>query len=538
MMDNLEKNVSEKILQVIRGLQIEEGSWVDFARIGAPLAAAGIQYKQYGFKKLRPFLNEFQDVLEFKDEQEEGKPPVCYVRPKAASELIPEQEPVVEAEVHAPEASGEKPRFQEGKPALLALGFVNDAPGAVAHLSKRLGVEVNWDELDRNLREAYAEGRIRYYEYDSQGNAVEAKSFSRRTAVFAVETGLLDQEGHRIYAQYNKNNQGWMGVFFNTKRQIYNVINAYRIGRLTFKNYSEANEFIETLQSELLPGETWKYAEPARSGLRKKTTYEILESYLRTVLAALMQEHRQKDSLNYGKIKISADGNYALFNTGLLSKYATDVIVVGETYPKKEKDELNTFFISNPTVLKGGKTELLSKKFQAGDADVDMVSFFEKVSQIVYDATVEVDTDDISKLHHCIEEGIKRDRFPEKCKEQYERGEIEELTDTFTKAIRRAERIARRNYKYVVPQYRTTPQGNSIQFLMPIYMLSRYDECPDFALVLSEQILEGQKFYKPETVLELAWAYNNARVISKPDDLWLDPEKIEDSSEDDEDFSF
>ncbi|HIR31086.1 MAG TPA: DUF3825 domain-containing protein, partial [Candidatus Faecousia faecavium] len=107
-------------------------------------------------------------------------------------------------------------------------------------------------------------------------------------------------------------------------------------------------------------------------------------------------------------------------------------------------------------------------------------------------------------------------------------GELEDLTDTFIKAIRRAERIARRNYKYVVPQYRTTATGNKIQFLMPIYMLSKYEEAPDFALVLSESIIGNQKFYKPETVLELAWAYNNARVICKPDDMWLNPARIED----------
>lgn len=572
MVDNQERaSVSEKILHVIKELQDQEGAWVDFARMGAPLNFLGVQYKEYGFPKLRPFLNEFQDVLEFKDELVEGKPPVCYVRPKAigteaepvtepeaevAQKIVPEAEaevPKVSAEepkAHALETdapkrempviqqSSDKPPFRDGKHALMAVGFVNDAAAAIKHLSQRLGVEIKWDELDYNLRTAYAEGRIRYYEYDAEGNVAEAKRFSPKTAAFAIETGYLDQDGHRIYAQYNKNNQGWMGVFFNTKRQMYNIINSYKIGRLTFKNYSEANAFIESLQGELLPGETWKYAEPARNGMRKKTTYEILESYLRTVLAALMLEHQKEDSLNYGKIKFSSDGNYALFNTGLLSKYATDVIIIGEIYPKKGKEVPNTFFISNPTVLKGGKTELLSKKFKAEDADVDMVSFFEKVSQIVYDATVEVDTDDITRLYHCIEEGIKRDRFPEECKEQYERGDIEELTDDFTKAIRRAERIARRNYKYVVPQYRTTSQGNSIQFLMPIYMQSRYDESPDFALVLSEQILEGQKFYKPETVLELAWAYNNARVISKPDDLWLDPDKIEDSSDDDEEIFF
>lgn len=111
-------------------------------------------------------------------------------------------------------------------------------------------------------------------------------------------------------------------------------MNTYKIGKLTFKNYASANDFVKSLYAELLPGETWKYAEPAQMGMRKKTEYEILESYLRTVFAALLQEHNKQGSLNYGKIKFSKDNNYALFNTGLLSKYATDIIVIGEVYPK------------------------------------------------------------------------------------------------------------------------------------------------------------------------------------------------------------
>ena len=67
-MNNQEKvDLSKKILQVIQHLQADSEAWVNFANISAPLTAVGVNHKQYGFLKLRPFLNEFQDVLEFKD---------------------------------------------------------------------------------------------------------------------------------------------------------------------------------------------------------------------------------------------------------------------------------------------------------------------------------------------------------------------------------------------------------------------------------------------------------------------------------------
>lgn len=79
--------LSQEILHIIANLQSDSSDWVDFAKIGAPLSAAGIQYKAYGFQKLRPFLNEFADILDFTDVVEEGKPPVCYVRPQRVSKI-------------------------------------------------------------------------------------------------------------------------------------------------------------------------------------------------------------------------------------------------------------------------------------------------------------------------------------------------------------------------------------------------------------------------------------------------------------------
>lgn len=521
--------LAEIIVRVVKNLQADAGEWVHFAQLGAPLAAAGVQYKQYGFPKLRPFLNEFQDVLAFKDVlPAEGKPPVCYVCLK--STVLQERAAADNREYTCKSrvtSGSEKPPYEKEKSALLALGYVINIKGALAFLAGKAERNIEQAELERKIKESYDNGDILYYEYDANGDPIVGKAFSDKTAVFAVNTGEQDRYHNNIFAQYSRGPRGWIGVYFNTKEQILSQMNTYKIGKLTFRNYAQANDFIKNLHSELLPGETWKYAAPAQTGGRKKTEYEILESYLRTVFAALVQEYKQPGSLNYGKIKFSKDNNFALFNTGLLSKYATDIIVIGEVFPKNGATN-DRITLANPFVLKRGKTELQEKGFNASDADVDMVSFFDQVSQIVYDATAEVDTDDIEKLRHCIDEGILRNRFPEKCKEQYERGELEDLTYTFKKAIRRAERIARRNYKYVVPQYRTTATGNKIQFLMPIYMLSKYEDPPDFALVLSESVIDGQKFYKPETVLELAWAYNNARVICKPDDMWLNPANIED----------
>ena len=69
----------------------------------------------------------------------------------------------------------------------------------------------------------------------------------------------------------------------------------------------------------------------------------------------------------------------------------------------------------------------------------------------------------------------------------------------------------------VVPQY----YNNSIQFLMPIYLGTEFNGKPDFALVLSMDNSTQMPFYRGTTILTVEMAYQNARLLAKPDNPWL-----------------
>ena len=132
-------------------------------------------------------------------------------------------------------------------------------------------------------------------------------------------------------------------------------------------------------------------------------------------------------------------------------------------------------------------------------------------------------------MNHIIIDGIKRGRFSDKYTEYLNLNQLPRIASDLEQAIKNAQVIADRNYKYVVPQYRpkVDEEPGKIQFLMPIYLDGDFNKMPDFALVLNRE----KDFYIPETVLELSWAYNNARVICKPDDSWLRPEEIIENDE-------
>ena len=87
------KKIASLVLQVVQNLQSHPAQWVNLANMGGALEAAGIQYRDYGFEKLRPFLEAFSEVLVFDNDTEEGKTPVYYVRPKGEGEDTLTQNP-------------------------------------------------------------------------------------------------------------------------------------------------------------------------------------------------------------------------------------------------------------------------------------------------------------------------------------------------------------------------------------------------------------------------------------------------------------
>ena len=67
------------------------------------------------------------------------------------------------------------------------------------------------------------------------------------------------------------------------------------------------------------------------------------------------------------------------------------------------------------------------------------------------------------------------------------------------------------NYKLAVPQY----YDGKIQLLLPLCLLS--DTIPDVAITVTKT----ETCYQGHTCLTLDMAYNNARLIAKPESNWL-----------------
>src|SRR5207247_7209034 len=87
-------------------------------------------------------------------------------------------------------------------------------------------------------------------------------------------------------------------------------------------------------------------------------------------------------------------------------------------------------------------------------------------------------------------------------------------------ALKVALKRVRWNFKTAIPQY--FPTKNQMSLLLPLGLVR--DDIADLALVV-ERTPSGA--YLGHTILPLDWAYNNARLVCRPNSDWLVPEEIQ-----------
>ena len=349
-----------------------------------------------------------------------------------------------------------------------------------------------------------------------------------KTIAKMIDTTRTYSKGEKIFACFKYTptwKKKWRGIRFMTEKEALDTYQVYNVGRLRFKNLDAADEFIKKLHGEeknrrLLPGEEWAFGSGKTDDSNSiKTAYPVLESYLTYYTNKLFEDQKTVNK-NSGKVVTVQEGakhGLGLFNSGLLDKFASDIYIHGEITSKDIEAIKNCTIETSDSAL---------SKLGFSSTPQTLV-FFDNIDEIVYDSKIPIDLKNSEKLEHIIEEN--QNRFPEDFQSYIQKKQYYRVAVALRSATEGAEKIATRNYKYIVPQWR--PTTKKIQFLMPIFLGLDYSKEPDFALVLGR---DGN-YYKPETILTLSMAYSNARLLCKPDNSWLRTEFIAESEEEDVD---
>ncbi|MGE5559747.1 MAG: DUF3825 domain-containing protein [Chloroflexota bacterium] len=271
----------------------------------------------------------------------------------------------------------------------------------------------------------------------------------------------------------------WFGLFFEVPQPRRDGL---VIGDLSFPNWHAMQSFLDDVARLAIP-EKWTY-----SDYPSKQKTPILKSLIEQTFFRLREQ---------GKLLKSE--TQMIFNTGLINVFFREIYVLSEIDPERPDRYIN----ARP-VLENER--IVMESF--GGKKPQMATFFSSIGDVVFDPDLEISTDD----EHILIDNLAR------VPEEYRTMRKSQLFALFQSAIEFARIMARRNYKMIVPQY----YGGRIQFLMPIYLSGEFAGAPDFALVLEK--INGM--YRGNTILTLDMAYQDARLIAKPDTTWLNPDNI------------
>jgi isocitrate dehydrogenase kinase/phosphatase len=261
-------------------------------------------------------------------------------------------------------------------------------------------------------------------------------------------------------------------------------MSAYQNELTKFAIFYKYEDAIRYLAEDLADKEEWSF-----SGSSKN--FAILKNYLEHTFRKINQDK---------KFVYTADNNYSSFNTGLVTSNLEEIYALFEK--NKRPSNVNSIPWCFKAFLKKSDNQILKYFSQNFPERAD---YFERPDLLIFNPKCDL----IPDVEHIIDDN--KDRFPT----HLQKSDPAEIQRHLDGAIDEVKKKVRTNYKIAIPQY----YGGRIQLLLPL-CLTTGSPNPDLALAVHSL---NDKTYTSRTCLTLRMAYNNARLIVKPQSEWLKP---------------
>lgn len=375
-------------------------------------------------------------------------------------------------------------------------------------------------QLDQIVDRAFVKNRLLTYKYNNRGRG--------GNVMYAFDTGFCFQHGReRIFAYTLKNTRkdesnplDYYGLFIERETMLRDEIrdrtSRWHIGDIVFDNIDGMNDLLGRLAEEALY-ENWTF-----TNYPSKVSHPILKNYLENTYFQLVHQ---------GKVFVNEDEEKMLFNTGLIDTAFNELFLVCDLVPNSARDTLFRQEYRSPEIYKSS-----SRVFRNYSRNVPLpvATFYENPGDLLFNweiaqqpdginiADEHIFRDNMNRINLGIRDSAVRFNFDNSQ-------DVSRCRQLFEGALKSSLELSKRNYKFVAPQF--WPSTGKLQFLMPIYLEgvqevrdgSRRDVLPP-TVALSMELVHGQ--YIGTTILTLDMAYQNARLIARPDGFWLDATKI------------
>ena len=562
--------LAPKIQAAFRSAVSNEEGWVNLASLGALLKENGADAKQFGFQKIFQFLEQFPELLAIKREPTpSGKAWVVYAKLRAAesalssgrAEEVPSAQTVVAPSTPAagPQATGTAFGSEEAlQPELSAEEKAELSPKVCSAVRAAISNEEGWVNL-AGIGEAL------------KGNGIDVKLLG-----FQKILPFLEQFPELLELKHEPTASGKAWVAYARLREGERREGDGKAEKAAAKPYAPRPNLPEhrTLESKFPNKDSWlfywaripnlKIKELAEKALAEKwyygaanaadaENYPILKNYLAYTFKRLVFE----DKILYGDVADAgyAGEEYAAFNTGLVDQKYEYIYAL---FKKNTMSPQPYWYLLDFVVAGEQSGKTLARLFYPLPKRADY--FENQFRNMVYDTSTQLLCD---YTHIIVErigrfplrflqencppnmldiDGIKLEEvYPKHAKDSERKRYFEQLGERIRNtpmvlnnlknrleaAIHLTLKRVEWNYKTAIPVY--FPTRNLCSLLLPL-CLSEEGQV-DLALVV-EPLQSGA--YQGQTVLPLDLAYNNSRLLTRPDSDWLRPDSIQSNGSDDE----
>lgn len=249
----------------------------------------------------------------------------------------------------------------------------------------------------------------------------------------------------------------------------------------------------ELSKPPLAAEEVWQFQNPTPEQLQYK--HPILYNYIHHTFKRLKEEYDSSDDPKFKQSKIAIVGDKACFNTGLYT----------DNY-----EQIFGYFTRNRR--EGAQLWYMMGFVRESDLELNdfvplptRAEYFTDISDLIFDYRLEIRVN----VEHILNNPNNVARLPKFFQNV---GQRELIMNVFSGAVNLAKKKVAASYRLAVPQY----YEGHVQLLLPLCLES---SVPDAALVIYKE----DSIYQGRTLLTIDMAYNNARLIAKPESDWLKP---------------
>ncbi len=258
---------------------------------------------------------------------------------------------------------------------------------------------------------------------------------------------------------------------------------------------------LKTLAARTSDGaDAWNFSQ-AKFLSKYRNAVPKLRNYLDYTFVRLQELEQARPGAHF---RVSADGEWICFNTGLQNIHQADLLAVFQSYRARPNDDGR---VSPDWVFKGchaPNERAFRDHFGTSIPDIAWYSFDSR--DYVFDINYSLEQDVFDHLFDRAKERAGMPNAPDEVVRTYLRGALQGLVPKI-----------KRNYKVAIPVWYV--EEKRMQLLLPFVSASNTSEISCFLVERDD----GLKSYQIKTIFDLDQAYFSARLITRPDREWLNP---------------